>query len=181
MSLTNTSTYYGSLSMGLHWVSVLLILAVYSCIELRELYPKGSDPREALKVWHFMLGLSLFAVSLPRILFATWQKTPSITPIPPKWQTRLANAVRLLLYVLLLAMPILGWSILSLEGKTIPFLFTELPPLWPANELWAERIEELHQTIGNVGLGLIGLHTAAALFHHYALRDNTHIRMWFKR
>jgi len=160
---------------------VLLIVAVYSCIELREFYPKGSDPREALKAWHFMLGLSLFVVSVPRILFAAWQQTPSITPIPPKWQTRLAKAVRLLLYVLLLAMPILGWSILSLEGKTIPFFFTKLPALWPANEVWAERIEELHETIGNIGLFLIAIHTAAALFHHYILRDNTLRRMWFKR
>lgn len=167
--------------MGLHWLSVLLIVAVYSCIELREFYPKGSDPREALKAWHFMLGLSLFVVSVPRILLAAWQKKPSITPIPPKWQTRLAKVVRLLLYVLLLAMPILGWSILSLEGKTIPFFFTELPPLWPANEAWAERIEELHETIGNIGLFLIAAHTAAALFHHYILRDNTLRRMWFKR
>ena len=62
MSWKNTNYRYGSLSIGLHWLMFLLMIAVYATIELREFYPKGSDPREALKVWHFMLGLSVLAL-----------------------------------------------------------------------------------------------------------------------
>ena len=50
---------YPFLSITLHWLMLLLLIAVYSCIELRELYPKGSDPREALKTWHFMIIMPL--------------------------------------------------------------------------------------------------------------------------
>ena len=53
---------YNSFSIGLHWLMLVQLIAVYACIELRELYPKGSDPREALKTWHFMLGLSVFVL-----------------------------------------------------------------------------------------------------------------------
>jgi superoxide oxidase len=42
-------SHFAAVTIGLHWLMLLLIAAVYACIELREIYPKGSDPREALK------------------------------------------------------------------------------------------------------------------------------------
>ncbi|MEO8857686.1 MAG: cytochrome b/b6 domain-containing protein, partial [Burkholderiaceae bacterium] len=39
------------------------------------------------------------------------------------------------------------------------------------------NLKDIHETIGTIGYYLIGLHAAAALFHHYVLRDNTLARM----
>ena len=47
---------------------LLLLVAVYACIELRELFPKGSDPREAMKTWHYMLGLSVLVLVSLRLV-----------------------------------------------------------------------------------------------------------------
>jgi len=68
MQWRNSTERYGSLSMGLHWLMLLLLVAVYGCIELREFFPKGSEPREALKIWHYMLGLSVFVLVWLRLL-----------------------------------------------------------------------------------------------------------------
>lgn len=57
MNWRSTTERYGSLSISLHWLMLFLLVAVYACIELREMYPKGSDPHEGLKTWHVMLGL----------------------------------------------------------------------------------------------------------------------------
>jgi cytochrome b561 len=57
MNFTNTPSRYGSLSIALHWLTFLLLVGVYSCIELRELFPKGSDPRNVLKAWHYLFTL----------------------------------------------------------------------------------------------------------------------------
>ena len=70
MGLTNTNDRYGSLSIAMHWLMFLLLIGVYACIELRELYPKGSDPREALKTWHFTLGLTVFVLVWLRLACA---------------------------------------------------------------------------------------------------------------
>jgi len=43
-------------AIGPHWLTLLILIAVYTCINLTEFFSKGSDPREALKTWHFMLG-----------------------------------------------------------------------------------------------------------------------------
>jgi cytochrome b561 len=177
MGWKNTTSRYGAISIGLHWLMFLLIAAVYACIELRELYPKGSEPRDALKMWHFMLGLSVFVLVWLRLGLRVLQPTPAILPPPSTWQQVSAKVMHGLLYALMIGMPLAGWMILSAEGKPIPFYGLELPALIAQNEATGEWIEEIHETTGKVGYFLIGLHALAALFHHYVLRDNTFKRI----
>lgn len=177
MTSATTSSRYGNLSIGLHWLIAILIVATYLLIELRELYPKGSDPREAMKAWHFMLGMSVFFLTWLRLFVNICATTPAIVPPPPVWQKISASAVHGLLYLLMLGLPLAGWLILSASGKPIPFFGLELPPLIGENKELAKTIKEIHETRGTVGYYLIGLHTAAALFHHYLIRDNTLQRM----
>jgi superoxide oxidase len=168
---------YSSLTISLHWLMLALLAAVYACIELRVLWPKGSDPRELIKTWHFMLGLSVFALVWVRIAARLSGGTPPIEPAPPAWQNLLAKGVHVALYALMIVMPIGGWLILSASGKPIPFFGLELPALVAPDKALAEQIKEIHETGGVVGYWLIGLHAAASLFHHYIKRDNTLLRM----
>ena len=175
--LRNTTDRYGSLSITLHWLMLLLIAAVYACIELRVNFPRGSDPREALKTWHFMLGIGVLALAIVRLVVALRGPTPAIQPSPGALQAWLAKGGHFALYVLMLGMPVAGWLILSAEGKPVPFFGLELPPLIGPDKALAESIEDLHKTAGTVGYWLIVLHAAAALFHHYVQRDDTLTRM----
>lgn len=175
--MQNTTEKYHRASIALHWIMLLLIIAVYACIELRELYPKGSEPRELLKQWHFMLGLSVGVLVLVRLFVRLRHPAPAISPLPPVWQHRLAKLMHALLYLLMLGMPLAGWMILSSAGKAVPFFGLELPALLSVNETLSEQIEELHETIGSAGYVLIALHALAGLFHHYFIKDNTLKRM----
>ncbi len=94
-------------------------------------------------------------------------------PVPPRWQALLAKAAHIALYGLMIVLPLSGWLMLSAAGKPIPFFAWELPPLVAPSKSVAKAIAEVHETIASVGYALIGLHAAAALFHHYLLRDNT--------
>ena len=69
----------------------------------------------------------------------------------------------------------LHWLMLLLIAAV--YACIELPPLIGPDEARAESLEELHKTVGTIGYWLIGLHAAAALFHHYVQRDNTLTRM----
>src|SRR3954464_742189 len=175
----NTSKRYASLSIALHWVMLLLLIAVYATIEARGIFPKGSDPREAMKTWHFMLGLSVFVLVWLRLAaLAIAGPAPRVFPQPPRWQAASARLMHVLLYLFMIAMPILGWLILSAEGKPVAFFGLDLPALAGENKELAKTFKELHETIGEVGYWLIGVHAAAALFHHYIVRDNTLRRMF---
>src|SRR5688572_19775353 len=121
MTSTVPSSRYSSLSIALHWAMLVLIVAVYACIELRGYYPRGSEMREGLKMWHFMLGLLVLLLVLIRIALRLFGSTPPITPQPSALQSVIARLMHLALYLFMLAMPIAGWLILSAEGAVVPF------------------------------------------------------------
>lgn len=164
---------YSAFSISLHWLMVLLFVAVYASIELREFFPKGSALRTSLKEWHYLLGLSIFVLAWIRIAART------IAPPPANNGAArlLAKAVHLGLYGLMIGMPIAGWLVLSGEGESVPVFGLELPPLTAPNEALADAAEEIHELVGTIGYFLIGLHTAAALVHHYILRDRVLTQM----
>ncbi|MBO0614121.1 MAG: hypothetical protein RL122_689 [Pseudomonadota bacterium] len=173
----DTTSRYKPFPIALHWLTLLLLIAVYACIELRELYPKGSDPRNALKSWHFMLGLTVFGVTSLRLAIRWMNPPPAKEASIQPWQRLFSSLTHAALYALLLAMPILGWAILSGEGKAVIWFGLELPALIAPNEGLVELLEEIHVTAGTMGYFLIGLHALAGLYHHYIQRDNTLLRM----
>ncbi len=176
--MTNqNSQRFAPLLIGLHWVMLLLLAAVYAAMELRGIFPKDSVPREAMKTWHYMLGLSVGVLVCIRLVARLVSATPVIQPLPPKWQQLLGQLVHVALYALMIAMPLLGWALLSAEGESIPLFGLELPALVQENESLADQLKQVHEFIGTAGYFLIGLHALAALFHHYIQRDNTLQRM----
>jgi cytochrome b561 len=177
MALARRDDRYGRASIVLHWLMLALIAGAYATIELREVYPKGSDPREALKAWHFMLGLSVLALVWLRILARLVWSAPAPEADEPAWRRLSAQAVHAALYVFMMGMPVAGWLVLSAEGEPVPFFGLQLPALTGPDEGLAERVEEWHELGGTLGYWLIGLHAAASLLHHYWLRDRVLLRM----
>ncbi|AIZ32229.1 cytochrome b [Pseudomonas parafulva] len=176
--LSSTPTpHYARLSIILHWLMLVLLAAVYACIEFRGLFPRDSAERDLIKSLHFMLGLTVFVLVWLRLAMRVMRPTPPILPRPPAWQTGLAHLMHALLYLLMIGMPIAGWLILSAAGKPIPFYGLELPALIGKDPDLAKFIKGWHEQVGTWGYWLIGLHALAGLYHHYVRRDNTLLRM----
>lgn len=165
------------LSIGLHWFTVLLFVAAYATIELREVFPKDSAPREMMKSWHYMAGLSIFAVAWLRLILRALTQSGSQFEATSGWQAWASKVTHVALYALMFVLPLLGWLTLSANGDTIPFFGFNLPALIGPNDRIAEFFEESHEVIAKIGYGLIGIHSLAALVHHYVLRDSTLSRM----
>ena len=159
--------------IALHWLTLVLLVLVYACAELSDAFPKGSAGRAGLRSWHEALGLVVFGVVWLRLIARAFAVAPPILPAPPLWQARLAKAVHAALYGLMIALPLSGWLMLSAAGKSIPFFGWELPALVAPNRWLATAVDDVHEAIATAGYWLIGLHAAAALFHHYVVRDNT--------
>lgn len=177
MNRNNSNDRYAPLLIALHWLMAILMVTVYASIELRELFPKGSDPRDAMKALHFMLGLSVLVLILPRLLLRLSKQTPAIIPEPPAWQQAAAYLVHIALYLLMIITPLLGWFLLSAAGKPIPFFGLQWPALVGENKDLAELFKETHETLGEIGYYLIGLHIVSAIYHHHVQHDNTLTRM----
>lgn len=176
-AITPTHTRYRKLTVGIHWFMLALMIAVYAFIELRVLFPKGVPMRDTFKALHFMLGLSVLGLVALRLYARMTSSTPAIVPPLSKLHQLEASIMHFVLYVFMIAMPILGWLLLSAEGKPIPFFGLNMPALIAPNKEWAESIKEIHETIGTLGYWAIGLHAVAGLYHHYFKKDNTLQRM----
>ena len=161
----------------MHWLMLLAFIGLYVAVNLTDVFPKGSDGRQLLKATHFSLGLLVFALVWLRIAFRLTGQTPAIVPEPPAWQEKLAKLGHLALYGLMILRPLLGWAALSARGKSIPFFGLDLPALMGENRELGRTLMDLHELGGNLGYFLIGGHAAAALYHHYFIKDTTLLRM----
>lgn len=178
MAIKNSEKQYGSLVIAMHWLMLVVLALVYACMELRGLATKGSDLYNNVKALHFSLGLCVIGLVALRIAFRLAAGTaPEVLPAMPRWQDVLARLMHYALYAFMIATPILGWLTLSAAGKPIPLFGLSVPPLLGADKALADQVKELHEALATVGYFLVGLHAAAALLHHYILRDNTLVRM----
>jgi len=168
---------YARLSILMHWLMLALFVGVYAAIELKGLMPRGSDVRGLFLGLHGLFGLGILALVWVRLL-ARLKPRPSISPAPAAWQTGLSHLMHLALYGLMIATPVLAWLMLSAAGKPMPYFEFFLPaaPVTVGPDQ-AKFFKHWHELLGNAGYGLIGLHAAAGLFHHYWMGDNTLKRM----
>jgi len=177
MTWLNTKNCYGNLSILMHWLMVLLFIAAYSTIELRGVFEKGTPDYDLIKYAHFVIGLSILSLAIARLSMRNLQTAPESIGDANSLQNKLAKNMHYLLYGFMIVMPILGWLTISAEGKALQILGFSVPMLVSPDHDLAEVFEEVHEIIGTLGYFLIGGHAAAALFHHYLLKDSTLKRM----
>ena len=172
-SSSNSSQRHSRVTQLLHWATVLLVGVAYV------LSPGGSESRvyatasDGLRDWHESVGLLLFALVLLRLMWRLLRVEPEPVPMAA-WMRASATAAHWALYALLLAIPLTAIAGAWLEAHplTILGIGDVRPLLAPAHDLGA-LVADIHTILGNVIMWLAGFHAAAALFHHYVLRDDT--------
>ena len=170
---------YAPSRRALHWgIAVLMVLA-YIFILGRENFERGSEARLAMVQAHFWIGIAILALLLPRLLLAFSRPAPAVQPPLPAWQALPAKGLHLLLYAMLVAQPVLGLLTAWTDGKELLVPFTQIvvPALLSPNEGLAHQFEDLHELIGTAFYWVVGLHVAAALYHHFVRRDDALRRM----
>ena len=96
----------------------------------------------------------------------------------PAWQKRAAEAMHRMLYIFMVAQPVIGWLMSSAKGvTTVYFGVVPLPDLLQKNKALGHALAEVHGALAWIILGFIGLHVLAALKHHFFDRDEVLTRM----
>jgi cytochrome b561 len=146
----------------------MLVLAAYAVSKGD--YSLYSAAADGLRRIHEMLGVLVFIVIVMRLLWRLIDSTPMKQPMP-RWMAAAAKLVQCALYALLIAIPATAVLGTWLEGLPVTFPgFDIAPPIAQAHGL-GQQIIVVHTTLGNVLLWVAGVHAAAALFHHFYLRD----------
>jgi cytochrome b561 len=146
--------------------------------QLIDAFPKG--PPQEWALWtHMILGESVMLFLIARLIWRIADPPPPLEPT--RFGRALATASKLghsMLYALLLAVPFVGIVVQLKRGNPLPIfgVWTFASP-WPADRATAPSVLEVHELLANALLILAGLHAAAALVHHYVLRNRTLLRM----
>jgi superoxide oxidase len=162
---------FDSLTIGLHWVTVALIVGMFASAWLS----LASDREHAaiLLTIHRSLGVVTWAVAIVRL---AWRMSLAyLPPFPqnmPKLQQQLAKASEYALYALLLFQPLTGLAQSLLRGRSFMLFAWRVPKVMAADKSLTVLFHQIHALSAWVLLGLIGLHVLAALFHRFVLSDD---------
>lgn len=166
MALGNTKQTYGCVSRGIHWLTVLALVGVF-----------GLAWADKIGI-HKSFGVTVLALGVLRIVWTLTQPAPVALGELPRWQHIAAKATHGLLMLWLVAMPLSGWAMSSAYGRATSFFgLFELPMLVGPDRALGGQFRAIHEPLAYVGLALIALHVAGALWHHFILKDATLVRM----
>ncbi len=174
--LFNTEQNYGLISRANHWISAFVFIALIALgIYMHEL--EDSPEKFEFYALHKSLGIGLLMLMILRLV---WLK---VNPNPEqlsknKFEHILGHAVKGILYLAMIVLPISGWIMSNSAGHDVSFfgLFT-LPNFVGESETLHEIAEAIHGTAGPLMIIVILLHVAGALKHHLVYKDATLLRM----
>jgi len=174
---------YSTGAIILHWTIAALIVA-----QVPLGWQMGIDKSAksfALFQLHKSIGITILLLTLARIAWRLTHRPPPLTI--HGWQAGLARFIHTLFYLLLLALPLTGWLMVSLSKVSVQTMLFGVVP-WPnipgvaglsqgAKHALHELSEESHELMAYILIAAFLLHVAGALKHHWIDRDNSLARM----
>jgi cytochrome b561 len=177
MTTRNTLTRWGHVSQLLHWLIVVLIIVQVILANIAEDLPLGMK-KLAMYARHKSVGITILALAVIRLIWRWANPTPELPTTLKPYERTLAGLTHFGLYLLLFAMPLSGWMMTSARGFPASwFGFFQLPDLVPKNDALYQAMLQTHHILALVLYAIVFLHVAAALKHHFILKDDVLRRM----
>jgi cytochrome b561 len=167
---------YGRVARALHWSIAVLLLVTIPIGLYHDALMKRLD---GVMQVHKSIGFTVLALSILRI---GWRLTHRPPPLPtgmPNWERAAAKANHALFYTLMLVMPLTGWIFTSAGKYPLSWFWVATIPKLPvqSGDFNVGAAKAGHQWLGYLFAALALLHIAAALRHHFILKDRVLRRM----
>jgi cytochrome b561 len=165
--------------ISLHWAGGAIILAL---IALGWIMVYGGLDAAAtfdLYQWHKSLGFLGLALTVARLAARLAGAAPP-APASRPWERRLAAFTQMALYALTIVAIVSGWLVVSTSPLPIPTRFFDLiviPNIAPPDPSLFATATLNHKLAAWSIAGLVALHVAGALKHHFVDRDDVLRRM----
>lgn len=177
MGFKNTLEHYGMVAKALHWLMALLIICMLA-IGLRMTGLENGPDKFWVYGLHKSFGMVVLALASMRLGWKVLNVAPTLPGTMGCVSKLAAKAAHGLLYLLMFAMPISGWVMSSSAGFSVSvFGWFVLPDLVAPDKEFSKDMATLHGVLAWGLMGIIMLHVAGALLHHFYYRDNVLRRM----
>jgi cytochrome b561 len=175
MATTTNPTQFAFLSRILHWLMAALLIAMLF-IGVSMVSSLGDYHR--LLAIHRPLGISILILALMRLVTRLLNRTPTLPPTVPPTERFVMKISEALMYILFMALPLVGWAMLSAgHYPIVMFGSVHLPPIMPARpELYA-MLRKTHTVLAYTLFLAFLAHMSGVLFHTWIVRDHFLSRM----
>lgn len=168
--MNDQPTHFAPLARLLHWLMALMILAMLFIGA--GMVASVSERHEWLVHIHKPLGIAILLLVIVRLGVRFTHRTPPLPSDLPSWQALAATLSHYLLYALMLAMPLIGWAMISASGEPVMLSASvQLPSIVNASAHAFAFWRKAHTYLAYLFFLTILLHLAAALFHGLIRRD----------
>jgi len=169
-------TTYDGVTIALHWATAFLVFANFILSQVWDWFAKPT--KGFLEDTHMSFGVLLTLVILARLVWR-WLPGHQVAAVEAGWMRIASKVTHYSLYAMLVAEAALGFVFRWGAGRPMALFGTGIPPLIakmprPVNR----QLREFHEWIGWAIVIVALLHAAAALYHHYVLKDRVLARMW---
>jgi cytochrome b561 len=172
-----TAPGYTLTARALHWVTAALVLTMIP-IGVAMANADFGKAQDTLYHLHRSIGVLLLPIVIVRLSWRFVQPPPPVPADIPAIQQLAAHMTHWALYALLVVQPVVGWIATSAYRAPILFFWLfEVPPIWPVDQPFSERMFALHRWTGIAIALLLCAHIGAALFHHFVRKDRVLTRM----
>ncbi len=174
VGIRNSAQSYGLVAIALHWLVAFVVLGLFPLGLWMTSLTYYGDWYKLAPTIHKGIGIFLFLVMLARLIWRALNVTPSDESSIGEMQRRIAHAVHYILYLLLFALMISGYLISTADGRPIDvFGLFSVPAVISGRPNQEDIAGAAHWYLALALISLVGLHTLAALKHHFIDRDRT--------
>ena len=168
--MLNPKTHFSGAQRLLHWtMAVMIVTMLFVGVGM---VTTVSERHTWLIALHKPLGIAILVLALVRVAVRLRKGTPPLPGDMPVVQKLVAHLSHLALYGLMIAMPLLGWAMLSAGGYPVTlFGGFHLPAIAPASAWWYARLHFAHTYLAYLLFITVLGHLGAALYHGLIRRD----------
>ena len=181
MALRNSALRYGAVAVALHWTIAALIVTQFVLANLAEQAEDAGSLMGQI-AWlarHKSVGITILGLAVVRLLWRLGNAPPPLPAQLPGWQKLAASTTHWIMYALLFALPLSGWTMSSAANFPVSwFDLVRLPDLVGPSEALKDQLVEVHELLATTLFAVTLLHVAAALKHHFVDRDGVLLRMF---
>lgn len=155
----------------LHWLMAAMILAM---LFIGIIMVSTVEPAyHRLIDLHRPLGICILLLAVVRLVNRLLMRIPPLPETLPPALRLAARTSHIVLYALIIAMPLVGWGMLS-AGAYPVVMWSDfaLPPILPHDPTLFAILRGLHTWLALTLFGVVLVHLAAALMHGLLLRDD---------
>jgi cytochrome b561 len=167
---------FSPLQRALHWIMAICILSMLF-IGVGMVSTIRPDYLTLVSI-HKPLGIAILILALIRLVTRLIKGAPALPADMPEPMKLAARLSHLAFYVLMIALPLIGWGMLSAADYPVVVAGVRLPAILPHSNALHSLLWNAHRFLALCFFALIVVHLAAALFHALVRRDGVFQAMW---